>query len=79
MAKKTGNVTYFVCSEGCSSTDVSVIGFHTQREVEQYKKKSAKNGFNTSEVIEVPAAIAGHPEFLRIANALVKSVFWLGE
>jgi len=76
---KTKGILYCVVSEGCSSTDVSVTGFDSKKEADRYKKSSAKAGFNTSNVIEVPEALASHPAFFDVADKLVKSVFWLSQ
>lgn len=69
---------FLVVQEGGSSQELYVHSLFTRAQAHRYQVGAGEDGaYRTSDVIEVPADLAAHPDFYRIAEELVKAAFTL--
>ena len=69
---------YVVIQEGGSSSELYAQALCTRPAAEAYQASSWNKGaYRTSDIVEVPASLANHPEFLAVAEALVQATLTL--
>lgn len=69
---------FLVIQEGGSSQELYVQSLFTRAQAARYQASCGTEGaYRTSDVIEVPADLAEHPDFYRIAEQLAQAVFSL--
>jgi|GEM_PF-5890821 len=69
---KTGRV-YLLIQEGGSSMELYVHAWDTYEEAKQDRIDCARDGaYATSEVIDVPASLADHPDFYEVVEDLLR-------
>lgn len=69
---------FLVIQEGGSSQELYVQSLFTRAQAARYQAScGAEGAYRTSDVIEVSADLAEHPDFYRIAEQLARAVFSL--
>lgn len=70
---------FVIVQEGGSSTELYIHEFEQREGAVNSRVHCAENGsYRTSEIIEVPASLANHPQFNEIVQQLVRATLNLG-
>lgn len=69
---------HLVVQEGGSSSELYVHALSTSAQASLHQRNCWNEGaYRTTEVVEVPASLASHPDFMRVAEALVAATLTL--